>query len=134
MGYPDETDDDFSQTRAAFKTADFDMAFIFKYSPRMGTESAKLPDSVPEEVKEQRNQILLADLAEQSMRYHDKFVGTTQEILVEAPAKRGENLFMGRTRTHRKAIFKATSKDIATLVNVKIESATVTALEGKIVR
>ncbi len=122
VGYPDETDEDFNQTRAAFKAADFDMAFIFKYSPRTGTESAKLPDSIPEEVKERRNQILLADLAEQSMRYHDKFVGTTQEILVEAPAKRGENLFM------------ATPEDIATLVNVKIESATVTALEGEIVR
>jgi tRNA-2-methylthio-N6-dimethylallyladenosine synthase len=57
-------------------------------------------------------------------------VGTTQEVLVEAPAKRGENLFMGRTRTHRKVIFPATPDKIATLVNVKITSATVTALEG----
>ena len=45
---------------------------------------------VPEEVKEMRNQILLGDLAEQSMRYHDKFIGTTQEVLVESAAKRGE--------------------------------------------
>ncbi len=133
VGYPNETDTDFEQTRQAFKTAGFDMAFIFKYSPRMGTESAKLPDSVPEEVKEMRNQILLGDLAEQSMRYHDKFIGTTQEVLVESAAKRGENLFMGRTRTHRKAIFRASPDDIAKLVNVKINSITVTALEGEIV-
>ena len=99
----------------------------------MGTESARLPDSVPEEVKEMRNQILLGDLAEQSMRYHDKFIGTTQEVLVESAAKRGENLFMGRTRTHRKAIFRASPDDIAKLVNVKINSITVTALEGEIV-
>lgn len=133
VGYPDETDADFDETRRVFKAADFDMAFIFKYSPRTGTKSAELPDSVPEEVKEARNQILLADLAEQSMRYHDKLVGTTQEILVEAPAKRGESLFMGRTRTHRKTIFRASPDLIGKLVNVKIAKATITALEGEIV-
>ena len=106
------------------------MAFIFKYSPRMGTKSAELVDSISEELKEERNQILLADLAKQSIAYHDALVGTTQEVLVEAPAKRGENLYMGRTRTHRKVIFPSTHGAIGALVNVKIESATVTALHG----
>ncbi|MBP3358207.1 MAG: tRNA (N6-isopentenyl adenosine(37)-C2)-methylthiotransferase MiaB [Opitutales bacterium] len=130
VGYPDETDEDFQKTRELFKASNFDMAFIFKYSPRMGTKSAELPDSISEEIKEERNQILLADLSKHSIAYHDALVGTTQEVLVEAPAKRGENLFMGRTRTHRKVIFPATPDKIATLVNVKITSATVTALEG----
>lgn len=133
VGYPDETDEDFNQTREAFRAANFDMAFIFKYSPRLGTESAKLPDGVSEEVKESRNQMLLSDLAKQSMEYHDKFIGTVQEVLVESTAKRGENLYMGRTRTHRKTIFKASPESVATLVNVKIANATVTALEGEIV-
>ena len=131
VGYPDETDEDFQQTRELFKEANFDMAFIFKYSPRLGTKSAELPDSISEEIKEQRNQILLADLAKQSIAYHDALVGTVQEVLVESTARRGENLYMGRTRTHRKVIFPSTPDKIAKLINVKINSATVTALEGE---
>jgi len=131
VGYPDETDADFAETVRVFKEANFDMAFIFKYSPRLGTKSALLPDSVPEAVKEERNQTLLEILAKQSIAYHDALVGTTQEVLVEAPAKRGEGLFMGRTRTHRKVIFPSSPEKIAQLINVKINSATVTALEGE---
>ncbi len=133
VGYPDETDEDFIATQELFRKAKFDMAFIFKYSPRLGTKSAELKDSIPEEIKEARNQILLSDLAKQSMDYHNSFIGTTQEVLVEGRAKRGENLFMGRTRTHRKVIFEADEAKIATLQNVKIDSATVTALEGEII-
>ncbi len=131
VGYPDETDEDFEATRDLFRKANFDMAFIFKYSPRLGTRSAMLADSISEEVKEERNQILLNDLAKQSIAYHDSLVGTIQEVLVEGRAKRGENLFMGRTRTHRKVIFASDESKIATLQNVKINTATVTALEGE---
>lgn len=40
----------------------FDNSFIFKYSPRPGAKSAAQEDSVPQEVKEERNALLLADL------------------------------------------------------------------------
>lgn len=133
VGYPRETEEDFQKTVDAFKAADFDMAFVFKYSPRAGTKSAELPDDVPEEVKEERNQRLLAVLEEQSMRFHNNMVGRIYEVLVEGRAKRGEGMFMGRTRNHRKCIFAADESFVGKLVNVKITSATVTALTAEIV-
>jgi len=136
VGYPSETDEDFLETKKVFEEANFDMAYIFKYSPRKGTVSAELPDDVPDSVKEYRNAILLESLAKQSTAYNEKLIGSTQEILVESEAKRNENTYMGRTRTHRKVFFK--SKESldnlrGKLLNVKILSATAAALEGEII-
>ncbi|MBE6414439.1 MAG: tRNA (N6-isopentenyl adenosine(37)-C2)-methylthiotransferase MiaB [Verrucomicrobiaceae bacterium] len=133
VGYPDETEEDFLQTVEAFKQANFDMAFIFKYSERKGTKSAELNDNISDAIKEDRNQRLLAVLEKQSMDFHNAMIGKTYQVLVESNAKRGENMFMGRTRNHRKCIFKADESYIGKMVNVKVNSATVTALDCEIV-
>lgn len=133
VGYPGERDEDFECTKEIFEKSGFDMAYIFKYSPRKGTLSAELPDDVPDSVKEGRNAELLDLLAKQSMEYNLRLVDTEQEILVESCAKRNPDAIMGRTRTHRKVFFKS-SKNLAELrgklIGVKIKSATVAALEG----
>ena len=67
------------------------------------------------------------------MRFHENMIGRTFDVLVEDRAKRGQDMFMGRTRNHRKCIFKADESYIAKTVNVKINSATVTALSAEIV-
>ena len=104
VGYPTETVEDFELTRKVFKEAAFDMAFIFKYSPRAGTKSALMQDDVPESEKERRNSELLSELEKTSRAYNDSFVGKVEEVLVEGAARRGENMLMGRTRTHRKVV------------------------------
>ncbi len=134
VGYPGESDEDFEKTLEMFKKCAFDMAFIFKYSPRAGTKSAEIPDDVPSDVKEQRNQILLKELARTSLEYNQRLVGKSEEVLIESPARRGENIFMGRTRTHRKVVFPASANDIGRLADVDIKSATVTTIEGEICR
>src|SRR5260221_14447210 len=65
VGFPGETEEDFAQTRELFTACNYDMAYIFKYSIRTGTPAATMAGQVPEEVKEQRNQILL-DLLQQN--------------------------------------------------------------------
>lgn len=134
VGYPDETEEDFLQTIDVFKKSNFDMAFIFKYSERKGTKSAELEDNISNEIKEQRNQRLLEVLEKQSMAFHNKMVGKTYQVLVENNAKRGENMFIGRTRNHRKCVFKADESYIGKLVDVRVDSATVTALNSTIVK
>jgi tRNA-2-methylthio-N6-dimethylallyladenosine synthase len=132
VGYPGETDEDFDQTVSVFKDVGFDMGFIFKYSPRSGTVSADLVDDVPKEVKEARNQTLLSILEAQSRKTNERLLGTTQEILVEGPARKGESMFMGRTRGFRKAVFKGHPRMIGHLVPIKIEEATVTTVRGTV--
>ncbi len=133
VGYPDETDEDFEATRECFKKAAFDMAYIFKYSPREGTRSAEIADNISEEVKQWRNAELLRELEAQSKRYNDAFVGRTEQILVEGAAKRGEKMMLGRTRTHRKVVFEGSSDLKGKLVDVRIFDAAVSALFGELV-
>lgn len=60
VGFPTETEEDFLKTKQLMEEVRFDNAYIFKYSPRPGTEAErKLKDDVPLEVKKRRNQILL---------------------------------------------------------------------------
>lgn len=133
VGYPDESEDDFQKTCEVFKAANFDMAYIFKYSPRLGTLSAKLKDNISEEEKERRNQILLEILKDQSLAFNENLLGTVQEVLAEAPAKRGSGNLIGRTRTHRKVVFKAPAEVIGQFLNVEILQAGVSAMEGRLV-
>ncbi|UCD55734.1 MAG: tRNA (N6-isopentenyl adenosine(37)-C2)-methylthiotransferase MiaB [Candidatus Omnitrophota bacterium] len=59
VGFPTETEEDFNDTLNLMKDTKFGMAYIFKYSPRTGTEAAKLADDVPADVKGKRHKILL---------------------------------------------------------------------------
>lgn len=132
VGFPGESDDDFEATRAVFAEIGFDMGYIFKYSVRSGTPAEAQGDPVPPAIKERRNQILLDMLAEQSLRRNEQLVGQTVEVLAEAPARRGENHLMGRTRGFRKVIFPAPRHRIGELIPVTICSAGSAHMFGEI--
>jgi tRNA-2-methylthio-N6-dimethylallyladenosine synthase len=133
VGFPGETAEDFEQTRDLFERCDFDMAYVFKYSIRTGTPAATMADQVPDDVKEQRNQTLLAVLEQNSKRRTAKLVGTVEEVLVDGRDKSGTKL-TGRTRGNRVCVFDGQPSDIGQLVPLKIERATVSTLYGTLVR
>ena len=133
VGFPGETDADFEATRSAFEAIRFDMAYIFKYSVRPGTTAELKGDPISKETKEERNQILLDILGRSSLARNQSLVGTTQEVLLEGKAKRGENMFIGRTRGHRKVIVPASERLMGQLVNVHITDATVSSLNGELI-
>lgn len=68
VGFPGETEEDYLLTRQAVEQVQFDNAFIFRYSPRRGTPAAVMENQIPEEVKEARNQDLLAVVNEIAIR------------------------------------------------------------------
>ena len=133
VGFPGETDEDFEATRSAFEAIGFDMAYVFKYSVRPGTTAEPAGDPISKETKEARNQILLDILSRSSLARNQSLVGTTQEVLLEGKAKRGENMFIGRTRGYRKVIVSASERLIGELVDVHITDATVSSLSGELV-
>ncbi len=131
VGFPGETDEEFRQTRELFEACNYDMAYIFKYSIRTGTPAAAMGDQIPDEVKEARNQELLGLLEANSNRRNATLLGTTQEVLVEGPDKKGLQ-FMGRTRGNRIVHFAADPRLIGELVPVKIERASTAVLYGQL--
>jgi tRNA-2-methylthio-N6-dimethylallyladenosine synthase len=106
VGYPGETEADFEETRSLMEEAGFDNAFVFKYSPRPGTRSAALPDDVPTEEKERRDQVLLADQQVRGQARNDRLVGTVREVLVEGPSLRNAARWSGRDSGNRIVVFE----------------------------
>lgn len=134
VGFPSETDADFAATRRAMETAGFDMAYIFKYSPRHGTAAAtRLADDVPQAVKEERNQALLADLACRATQANGAYVGRAVQVLVEGPSKRNAARWSGRTDTNRICHFTPVAGlRCGELATVRIVGSTATSLFGEI--
>ncbi len=125
VGFPGETDADFKATRDLMNIVGFENAFIFKYSPREGTVSAKHEDSVPQEVKEERNQILLADLALRSQKANAALIGQSVEILVEGPSFRNPARWTGKTSTAKSVMFAPLpGVKVGDLLTLKIAKAT----------
>jgi tRNA-2-methylthio-N6-dimethylallyladenosine synthase len=87
---------------------------------------------VPEEVREERNRVLLEDLKAGSLRRAQALVGTVQEVLVEGPDKTGLR-YMGRTRGNRATVFEAAPRLVGSLVPVEITRASVSTLYGHLV-
>lgn len=133
VGFPGENDEDFEATRSAFESIGFDMAYIFKYSVRPGTTAEPEGDPISKEIKETRNQILLDILSRSSLARNQSLIGTTQEVLLEGKAKRGDNMYQGRTRGFRKVIVPASERLIGELVDVNITDVSVNSLTGELV-
>lgn len=97
VGFPGEEEEDFNLTRELMNEVGFEQAYIFKYSPRPGAKSALLADTVSEEEKLRRNNILLDDL---QLRISSKLAmlnGTIQEVLCEGVSARNSARWTGRT-------------------------------------
>ncbi len=133
VGYPGETEEDFEATRALMQEAGFDNAFVFKYSPRPGTRSAALPDDVPTEEKERRDQVLLADQQVRGQARNDRLLGTVREVLVEGPSLRNAARWSGRDSGNRIVVFEPSRPvRIGDLVQVRIREAHPQILIGEL--
>jgi tRNA-2-methylthio-N6-dimethylallyladenosine synthase len=134
VGFPSETEEDFAATRDLMRQVDFDMAYIFKYSPRQGTHAAeKYADDVSAEVKLRRNQVLLDDLEASVAVRNQAWVGQCVEMLVEGPSRRNPARWQGRSDTNKVVIFEpAGSARPGDLVQITVERATSHSLFGSV--
>jgi tRNA-2-methylthio-N6-dimethylallyladenosine synthase len=132
VGFPGETAEDFDQTVALMEKVRFQNSFVFKYSPRPGTDAASLADDVPEEEKKRRNQVLLDVQERISLDLNRRRIGQRYEILVEGPSKRDPRRQTGRTDTHQIVNFEA-GRDLAgSFATVEITAVSPLALAGQL--
>lgn len=133
VGFPGESEEDFTLTRDAFIEAGFEMGFIFKYSDRSGTPSVDFEHKVEKNELERRNQELLQLLEDQSFASNQKLIGKHMEVLIEGHARKGEGRLMGRTSCFRKVSFLGNPSQIGEVRNVKIQTVTPTSLQGELI-
>ena len=141
VGFCGETEEDFEKTVALVKECRFKNSFIFQYSVRPGTKASELlPDDVPAEVKNWRNNELLRIQNEISAEDNLKFLGSRVEVLVEGPSKvsikRGETgplrQMTGRTPCDRIVVWDGNERQAGHLLSVLIHDVSATTLFGSV--
>jgi tRNA-2-methylthio-N6-dimethylallyladenosine synthase len=129
VGFPSETEEDFSQTLEVVDQVGYDGAFTFIFSPRRGTEAATLGEQVPHPVKRERMSRLVELVQRRARERAQRFVGRTMEVLVEGPSRTDPARLRGRTGHNKTVNFDGTAEP-GELVEVEIAEATSTTLSG----
>jgi len=135
-GFPGETPEDFEETMSLLDEVQYDGVFAFKYSPRPNTPAISMADSIPEEEKSKRLQILLDRQREIQRANYAKHLGEVLETMVEGinPA-RGQ--VVGRTSQNKTLNF-TTTQPIApapgVYVPVRVTKTLPNSLVGEAVR
>lgn len=83
VGFPGETEEDFEESVMMAKDLNFSHIHTFKYSIRSGTRAEKMPNQIPEKIKNQRSAVIRAISEENKLRYLQMMQGKTQRMLIE---------------------------------------------------
>ncbi len=133
VGFPNETDEDFQKTLEVVNTCQFDGAFTFIYSPRIGTPAALIKDNISLEEKEKRLQKLNKVVNEYSLKNNQKYLNQTLKVLLEAPSPKNPQKLFGYTENMKLVNVTADSSLIGKIVNVNITDAKSFSLDGEVV-
>jgi tRNA-2-methylthio-N6-dimethylallyladenosine synthase len=123
-GFHDETEEDFQETLSLMREVGFDSSFMFKYSERPGTLASKtMPDNVPEDVKIDRLNRMIALQNELSAESNRRDIGKTFEALVEGVSKRSTQQWVGRTQQNKTCVFPRGNYRVGDTVRVHVVDA-----------
>jgi len=131
VGFPGETEEEFEATARLMREVGYDHAYLFKYSPRPGTDAAAREDDVPRQAKEDRHQRLLALQQQIDLERHRRLEGRRVEILVEQRG-RFDGQWFGRTRGNHGVIVESPISLIGQAVEVRVTTATAHTLFGRL--
>lgn len=125
-GFHDETEEDFQETLSLMEEVGFDSAFMFKYSERPGTLASRtMPDNVPEEVKIERLNRMIALQNRLSLESNRRDTEKVFEVLVEGVAKKSKEQMVGRTSQNKTAVFpRRDGVRVGQTVRVRVKSVT----------
>ena len=132
VGFPNETDEEFSATLGLLEQVGFDNVYSFIYSPRSGTKAAQIADHTPAQVKTVRMQQLLAQQRETSTRLYRRFLGRTMQVLFEGVSRKGEPWLTGKSTEGVIVEAKGDPSRIGTFADVHIEETKNWAVLGTI--
>ncbi len=131
-GFYNESEEDFQETLSLMREAGFDSAFMFKYSERPGTLASRMmPDNVPEEVKIERLNRMIALQNELSLESNRRDIGKTFEVLVEGRSKRSAEEYFGRTTQNKVVVFARGNNRPGDFIKVRIVDASSATLRGE---
>lgn len=131
VGFPGETEADFEATLKLARDLEFDLSYVYIYSPRPGTPAANLADDTPHEDKVRRLKALNAVVEARALRINQAMVGTVQRVLVEGQARREADQLAARSMNNRVVNFTGHPRLIRQMIDVRITEAHSHSLKGE---
>jgi tRNA-2-methylthio-N6-dimethylallyladenosine synthase len=133
-GFCGETEEEHQQTLSLMEWAEYDFAYMFKYSERPDTYAAQnYRDDVNEEVKTRRLNEIIQLQMKLSLESKEKDVGQEYEVLVEGTSKKSEEHLFGRSSQNKVVVFPKGTYKPGDYVTVRIRSCTSATLIGEAV-
>lgn len=132
VGFPGETEEDFLDTLSLVREVEYDSAFTFIYSPRVGTPAAKYDNQIPENIKHERFDRLVEEVNRCSAKKNSEYLGRIVDVMVDGPSKNDAGAWSGRTDTFKLVNF--TSEEPLTegqMVSVRITETKTFSLDGE---
>lgn len=121
VGFPGETEEEFTATVEFLKDICFYETHVFKYSRRKGTKADRMPDQIPEQIKNERSDVLLALTEKNSGEYRKKLLGRTVKVLLEEESTIGGTTYLtGHTREYVKVAVTPETAAAGEIIDVKV--------------
>ena len=120
VGFPGETETDFSDTMNLVREVGYDSAFTFIYSPRIGTLAAEMPGQISEEVSSRRITELISLQETMQKTTMQRFLNQQEEVLVEGLSKRSNQEISGKGRHGISITMPGSSQDIGEIILCRI--------------
>lgn len=128
-GFCGETEEDHQQTLSIMREVGYEYAYMFKYSERGGTMSAKrFKDDIPDEVKTRRLEEIIALQGELSLISNKRDIGKTFQVLIEGVSKRSADQLYGRNSQNKVIIFPKENHKIGEYIDVTVTDCTAATL------
>ena len=120
VGFPGESEADFTATMTLLEQVRYAEIYSFLFSPRRGTAAAELPDDTPAALKQARFDRMLVLQNEISRQSWEQDLGQVRSVLVEGASRQGKGQLFGRTTWNRIVNFSGPAELIGQLVPVRV--------------
>ncbi|MDF2502848.1 MULTISPECIES: tRNA (N(6)-L-threonylcarbamoyladenosine(37)-C(2))-methylthiotransferase MtaB [Clostridium] len=132
VGFPGETDEEFTSTYNFLREIKLSKMHIFKYSPRKGTKAAEMKNQIDGSTKEKRSKILIELNCKLEKEFMSKFIGTKTEVLYEDTFKENNNLYEGYTPNYIKVVSRSNNNICSRIENTRLIEIEEQYLTGEI--
>jgi len=133
VGFPGETEEDFTDTMDLLEKVQFENLFSFRYSDRPNTKAASFPGKVDPKVAAHRLVQLQSYQADVTLRKNFVEVGSIRDVLVEGPSRASNGQMTGRTSQNKVVNFQAPLSSTGRILSVKIAFAYSHSLRGDVI-
>ena len=121
IGFPNETVEEYNQTKKILQEINFDYSFSFLYSPRPGTPASFIKDEISKEIKESRLKEFQEINNNQGKEYTKQMMGTKQRVLFDSLSTKQKGYMKGKTDNNRVVEIEYDKNLFNELVEVQIK-------------